>query len=250
MMVEYIKLQGRTTRSSAHDGLKRRRHVADRSRSLWRNRNFLLLWSGQLISWIGTGVSHLAFPLLTLALSGSPAGVLVDRWDRRRVMLVCQAGRALSLLSIPLVFALSTPVSCNCTWSHWSMASSLSSSIWRKRPVCPVSSRLARAASHRHLLVLDHRRRAEPTGCRPHWPDLRARRRRLHPRGSARSPLAALAPPGIHLARGVLALRAAVAAFCRGIEPGDPWSGPDWTVAPSAHSWRGPGQLPALSDPR
>ncbi len=73
MMVEYIKLQGRTTRSSAHDGLKRRRHVADRSRSLWRNRNFLLLWSGQLISWIGTGVSHLAFPLLTLALSGSPA---------------------------------------------------------------------------------------------------------------------------------------------------------------------------------
>src|SRR6266704_3508981 len=192
MMVEYIKLQGRTTRSSAHDGLKRRRHVADRSRSLWRNRNFLLLWSGQLISWIGTGVSHLAFPLLTLALSGSPAqagfvgalnqvpyfiltlpaGVLVDRWDRRRVMLVCQAGRALSLLSIPLVFALSTPVSCNCTWSHWSMASSLSSSIWRKRPVCPVSSRLARAASHRDLLVLDHRRRDEPTGCPPRWPAL------------------------------------------------------------------------------
>src|SRR6266702_4312818 len=129
MMVEYIKLQGRTTRSSAHDGLRRRRHVADRSRSLWRNRNFLLLWSGQLISWMCTGVSHLAFPLLTLALSGSPAqagfvgalnqvpyfiltlpaGVLVDRWDRRRVMLVCQAGRALSLLSIPLVFALEHP---------------------------------------------------------------------------------------------------------------------------------------------
>ncbi len=38
-----------------------------------------------------------------------PAGVLVDRWDRRRVMLVCQAGRALSLLSIPLVFALEHP---------------------------------------------------------------------------------------------------------------------------------------------
>src|SRR6266702_6557096 len=126
MMVEYIKLQGRTTRSSAHDGLKRRRHVADRSRSLWRNRNFLLLWSGQLISLVGTGVSHLAFPLLTLALSGSPAqagfvaflnqvpyfllslpaGALVDRWDRRRVMLVCQAGRALRLLSLLLVLGL------------------------------------------------------------------------------------------------------------------------------------------------
>lgn len=93
---------------------------------LWRNRNFLLLWSGQLISSIGTGVSSLAFPLLALALSGSPAqagfvaalhqvpyfllalpaGVLVDRWDRKRVMLVCEAGRALSLLSLPLVFAL------------------------------------------------------------------------------------------------------------------------------------------------
>lgn len=103
--------------------------MAGRPRSLWHNRNFLLLWSGQLISWIGTGVSHLAFPLLTLALSGSPAqagfvaflnqvpyfllslpvGALVDRWDRRRVMLVCQTGRALSLLSIPLVFALEHP---------------------------------------------------------------------------------------------------------------------------------------------
>src|SRR5713101_1591221 len=107
----------------------RRRHMADRAGSLWHNRNFLLLWSGQLISSIGTGVSQLAFPLLTLALSGSPAqaglvaalnqapyfllslpaGVLVDRWDRKRVMLVCEAGRALSLLSLPLVFALGHP---------------------------------------------------------------------------------------------------------------------------------------------
>ncbi len=103
--------------------------MADRPRSLWNNRNFLLLWSGQLISWIGTGISQLAFPLLTLALSGSPAqagfvgalnqvpyfiltlpaGVLIDRWNRKRVMLVCEAGRALSLLSIPLVFALDHP---------------------------------------------------------------------------------------------------------------------------------------------
>jgi MFS family permease len=103
--------------------------MADRAGSLWHNRNFLLLWSGQLISSIGTGVSQLAFPLLTLALSGSPAqaglvaalnqapyfllslpaGALVDRWDRKRVMLVCEAARALSLLSLPLVFALGHP---------------------------------------------------------------------------------------------------------------------------------------------
>jgi MFS family permease len=94
--------------------------------SFWRHRNFLLLWTGQLISSIGTGVSSLAFPLLALALSGSPAqagfvaalnqapyfllalpaGVLVDRWDRKRAMLVCEAGRAASLLSIPVAFAL------------------------------------------------------------------------------------------------------------------------------------------------
>jgi len=103
--------------------------MADRAGSLWRNRNFLLLWSGQIISSIGTGGSQLAFPLLTLALSGSPAqaglvaalnqlpyfllslpaGVLVDRWDRKRVMLVCEAGRALSLLSIFLLGAFGHP---------------------------------------------------------------------------------------------------------------------------------------------
>src|SRR5215472_10899277 len=104
-------------------------HVARRPRSLWHNRNFLLLCNGQLISSIGTGVSHLAFPLLSLALSGSPAyaglvaalnqvpyflltlpaGILVDRWDRKSVMLVCEVGRALNLLGISLLFAFAHP---------------------------------------------------------------------------------------------------------------------------------------------
>jgi len=99
--------------------------MAHRRGPLWHNRNFLLLWSGQFISGLGTGVSQFAFPLLTLAISGSPAqtgfvaflgqvpyfllglpvGALVDRWDRRRVMLVSRVGHALSLLSIPLVLA-------------------------------------------------------------------------------------------------------------------------------------------------
>jgi MFS family permease len=94
-------------------------------RSLWRNRDYVLLWCGQAISTIGSGVSDLAFPLLVLATTGSPAqaglvaalnalagalvilpaGVLVDRWDRKRVMLFCDILRFMSLASIPLALA-------------------------------------------------------------------------------------------------------------------------------------------------
>jgi MFS family permease len=94
--------------------------------SLWRNRDYLLLWSGQIISSVGTQVSGLAFPLLALLLTASPAqagfmgalravpylflslpvGALVDRWDRKRVMILCDSGRALTLGSIPLVYIL------------------------------------------------------------------------------------------------------------------------------------------------
>jgi MFS family permease len=94
--------------------------------SLWRNRDYMLLWSGQALSDIGGAVSELAFPLLVLAVTHSPAqagfvaalralpatlfslfaGVLVDRWDRKKVMLMCDTGRAMSLASIPIAFAL------------------------------------------------------------------------------------------------------------------------------------------------
>src|ERR1051326_894042 len=40
---------------------------------LWSNRDFLLLWSGQAISTLGTYVSNFALPLLVLALTHSPA---------------------------------------------------------------------------------------------------------------------------------------------------------------------------------
>ena len=85
---------------------------------LWRNRDYMLLWSGQMVSSIGTRVSMLAFPLLVLAITHSPAqagliaalrglpyalfilpaGALVDRWDRKRVMILCDTGRALALV--------------------------------------------------------------------------------------------------------------------------------------------------------
>src|SRR6266705_2152681 len=93
---------------------------------LWRNRNYMLLWSGQMVSSIGTRVSMLAFPLLVLAITHSPAqagliaalrglpyalfilpaGALVDRWDRKRVMILCDTGRALALGSIPVAIVL------------------------------------------------------------------------------------------------------------------------------------------------
>jgi predicted MFS family arabinose efflux permease len=90
--------------------------------SLLRNRDYLLLLSGQVISSVGTQASQLAFPLLILALTKSPAqaglagalrvlpyiifslpaGALVDRWDRKRVMILCNIGRGLCLVSIPI----------------------------------------------------------------------------------------------------------------------------------------------------
>jgi MFS family permease len=93
---------------------------------LWRNREYLLLWSGQAISAVGGEASQLAFPLLVLAVThspaqagiagalralaylvlGLPAGALVDRWDRKRTMILCDTGRALALGSIPLALAL------------------------------------------------------------------------------------------------------------------------------------------------
>lgn len=88
------------------------------SSSLWRNRDFLLIMSGQTISTVGDSVTNIAAPLLILALTHSPAqagiaaalgslpyllvslpaGALVDRWNRKQVMIICDMGRALNLI--------------------------------------------------------------------------------------------------------------------------------------------------------
>jgi MFS family permease len=99
--------------------------ISEKRGPLWRNRDFLLLMSGQTVSSVGSQVSLLAFPLLILALTHSPAqagiitslrglafgliclpaGAWVDRLNRKRMMILCDLGRAIALGSIPLAFA-------------------------------------------------------------------------------------------------------------------------------------------------
>lgn len=84
---------------------------------LWRNRDFMLLQSGQLLSTFGSNVSGIAYPLLALAVTHSaakagyvgavvflplllfalPAGVAADRFDRRLVMIASDAVGAVAL---------------------------------------------------------------------------------------------------------------------------------------------------------
>jgi len=96
-------------------------------RTLWRHRNFLLLWSGQTVSEVGSAVTQLALPLTAVvvlrvstfqvglltsattaafALIALPAGTLVDRRSKRRVMIWCDTARVLIIGSVPLTAAL------------------------------------------------------------------------------------------------------------------------------------------------
>src|SRR5262245_25844798 len=54
-------------------------------------------------AWAGLLAALRGLPFALLAL---PAGALVDRWDRKRLMILCDIGRALALGSIPLAMAL------------------------------------------------------------------------------------------------------------------------------------------------
>ena len=97
-----------------------------KSASLWRNLDFLLLSSGQIVSVLGSRISSLALPLLVLALTHSPTlagfllaldmlpwllfslplGALLDRWNRKTVMILCDVVRLLTLGSVPAAFFL------------------------------------------------------------------------------------------------------------------------------------------------
>lgn len=88
-----------------------------------RNRNFLRLWLGQMVSFIGDYFYWLAVPIILERLTGSTmlvglsvilnalpmlvlgplAGVFVDRWDRKRTMVVADLLRAFLVLPCLLV---------------------------------------------------------------------------------------------------------------------------------------------------
>jgi MFS family permease len=89
---------------------------------LSRNRDYQLLWISQALSTAGFSASMIALPLLVLAVTGSPAisglvlgvdaaaqmiaglpaGALADRWNRKKMMLVCEAVQAVGVGSLVL----------------------------------------------------------------------------------------------------------------------------------------------------
>jgi len=94
-----------------------------RFREVLKNRNFFLLWLGQIISQMGDRLGQMAliafvylrapgstlqiakilsFTIIPVFLIGPLAGVYVDRWDRRRTMYGCDLLRSLLILVIPL----------------------------------------------------------------------------------------------------------------------------------------------------
>ena len=91
--------------------------------SVFRNRSFTLMWTGQLISTAGSALTSLAAGILVYRLTGSAlsvglmmmatavptlfvgliAGVFVDRYDRRNIMIAADLIRGALVLLIPFL---------------------------------------------------------------------------------------------------------------------------------------------------
>lgn len=96
-----------------------------RFHALWSNRDYLLLWGGQFVSAFGSQISAFAIPLFILGLTHSPAqaglvgalgtlpflllslpaGALIDRWDQKWVMVLCNCALAGIFGSVVIAFA-------------------------------------------------------------------------------------------------------------------------------------------------
>lgn len=93
---------------------------------VFRHRDFRLMWIGQLVSTAGSALTSLAASILVFRLTGSAAsvglmmmataapsllvglfaGVIVDRYDRKRIMIVTELIRAVLIAFIPLLVPL------------------------------------------------------------------------------------------------------------------------------------------------
>jgi MFS family permease len=92
--------------------------------SLWRDRNFLTLWSGQALSQFGAQITELAIPVLAVValhatewevgvlnaaqvaaflVVGLPAGAWIDRMRKRHVMIWADLVRAVALATLPVL---------------------------------------------------------------------------------------------------------------------------------------------------
>ena len=94
--------------------------------AVFRNRSFALMWSAEFVSSMGSALTSLAASILVFRLTGSAlsvglmlmataapsvfigllAGVFVDRYDRKRIMISADLVRAALVASIPLLVPL------------------------------------------------------------------------------------------------------------------------------------------------
>jgi MFS family permease len=100
--------------------------MARSQRTVWSNRDFVKLWGGETVSLLGSEVSGLALPLAAVLLLSAtpaqlgllgaakfapflllslPAGVWLDRFRKRPILLAANLGSALVLGSVPLAAA-------------------------------------------------------------------------------------------------------------------------------------------------
>ncbi|MFI2432872.1 MFS transporter [Streptomyces sp. NPDC018693] len=101
-----------------------RKADGDGDQPLWRQRDFGIFWAAQTLSVLGDSFALIALPLLVLEATGSVArmglltavggaaavgaavfaGAVVDRVDRRRLLIVCDLVRMVLYGSVPLVW--------------------------------------------------------------------------------------------------------------------------------------------------
>ncbi|GAA3128921.1 hypothetical protein GCM10017687_50120 [Streptomyces echinatus] len=99
------------------------------ARSLWSNRDFCVFWAVQALSEAGNAFSLVAVPLLVLHTTGSAAqmglltavagavslltglvgGAWADRFDRRRLLMLCDAARLVLYGAVPVCWTVLGP---------------------------------------------------------------------------------------------------------------------------------------------